>query len=289
MKYLFLFTLLFFCKSSKAFAQDEDSLQDFVDAYSHIGINVDSIKNLYQSQLLYFPNYTLLQKHRDVVVGNKVKSEHAWEYCYGSKELRCNIVLNIDSAECSGIRVLNDDFSPSSDKKGIFLVLSKYWAKGYLYKNEIFIPMSFFNKEYMYQIELNKADYLNKREEVRKEWRDKERAILSGIPNDYETRLNVYNTAKRVYGEDIAQLMRKGEVRFGWTKDMCTMARCTDMFKEGRVSTDIGWLDYYYYEKIHKVYYFQNEILVGIYDFSGYVKWVEDLQSALKGFKVILK
>ncbi len=75
---------------------------------------------------------------------------------------------------------------------------------------------------------------------------------------------NIYIIAKRLWGEEIANLIQHGEVRFGFNVDMCLMAYRDEPYRISKVSIPLGLATCYnFFERDVKLY-FINEELIGI-------------------------
>ena len=75
---------------------------------------------------------------------------------------------------------------------------------------------------------------------------------------------NVFIVAERLWGDEIANLIQHGEVRFGFNVDMCLMAYRDEPYRISKVSTPFGLATCYnLFEKDVKLY-FINEELIGI-------------------------
>ncbi len=265
-------------------AKEAREFKEIAPRYQRLGINADSINLLLKNRMVYMVDRSFFGKMSKPI---KVDSYFYNDYIkptYVHGNSRYTFTIDVDSAYCEGIKIMG-----LSGQREMRLIFSKEWQKKELFNYIVEVPLELFTEDRQVELQLNLEARDSVRQEIKLQKKAFYKSLVSAMPDEYETRLNVYKVAKSVFGEETAQLMRKGEVRFGWTKDMCTMARCTDEYKIGRVSSDIGWIDYYHYINLHRVYYFLDDKLIGIYDFSGVVKWVEELQSALKGFKVSLK
>ncbi len=73
-----------------------------------------------------------------------------------------------------------------------------------------------------------------------------------------------YNIATRAWGEDIAKIVCRGEVRLGFDEDMCHFAFMRTPYKTANKQTPLGWAECqdFYMEGVKL--YFQNKILIGI-------------------------
>ena len=94
---------------------------------------------------------------------------------------------------------------------------------------------------------------------------EKSRSLDQQMAKEMNERFNnVFIVAERLWGEEIANLIQHGEVRFGFNVDMCLMAYRDEPYRISKVSTPFGLATCYnLFEKDVKLY-FINEELIGI-------------------------
>jgi len=74
----------------------------------------------------------------------------------------------------------------------------------------------------------------------------------------------IYTVAERLWGDGVAKLIQHGEVRFGFSSDMCIMANQNEPYRIGKVSTPFGLATCYdFFQKEEKLYFINDE-LIGI-------------------------
>ena len=94
---------------------------------------------------------------------------------------------------------------------------------------------------------------------------EKSRSLDQQMAKEMNERFNnIFIVAERLWGEEIANLIQHGEVRFGFNVDMCLMAYRDEPYRISKVSTPFGLATCYnLFEKDVKLY-FINEELIGI-------------------------
>lgn len=146
---------------------------------------------------------------------------------------------------------------PSPDKS--------YWP----YKSETF---DYDNKAYIMINDIEEYDFLSS-EELEAWLIDfyiDEKADIEAFNNSRNTR---YEIAKAIWGTDIANLVLKGEIRFGFSQEMCKMAYHSEPFQEGTTSLPLGRAEVLDYPTKETKLYFINDKLIGIQFKLGEIRY----------------
>lgn len=76
---------------------------------------------------------------------------------------------------------------------------------------------------------------------------------------DFDARFSVAN---RLWGQDIANVIKRGEVQFGFTPDMCLLSYHDSPFRVYNASTPLGTaICYDFYEESNRLFFINNELI----------------------------
>lgn len=101
-------------------------------------------------------------------------------------------------------------------------------------------------------------------------WQQEEQDDIDEFLGRINTR---YRMAKMLWGTEVAEHIKKGEIRFGFSEEMCRMAYTENVYRESKESTPFGLATCYnFYEKKEKLYFIDNK-LIGIQFRLGQTKW----------------
>ena len=200
--------------------------------------------NTYKFYLAYVSGITLLPNLKTIVERHEYRTNHGY---------KPKVFSPTDSLEFQHYLILKhspDSLYSVRNSLGYYSDLKKY---GREFTDSCFIPLT--------EETLSHLIPPTKMNEIHDGFYQREQQAWDEFSEEQRA---YYDIASRVWGENIAQIVCRGEVRLGFNEDMCHFAFMRTPYRTSSAKTPLGIAECQDFFMEGVKLYFQNDILIGI-------------------------